>query len=141
MYCYLQFTWIIIININAFTGGAANLTIYHGWFIHIFECIIIIITSNHWCLVMVVFPMLITPSSWLTWLYLCYLLALLHHADPSVPYARPPGGLPPLGGDRWHSHPHYLYDVHEHVHWQRPNLWLELWLPQNRGGEWDDQEH
>lgn len=57
---------------------------------------------------------------------LCLLLAVLHHADSSLPYARPPGGLPPVGGDRWHRHADHLHDVHEHVHRQRPDLWLEL---------------
>lgn len=58
----------------------------------------------------------------------------IHHADETFPNPRPLCGLPSLGSHCGYCDSHHLHDVHEHVHWKWPDLWVELWLPQIRGG-------
>lgn len=96
-----------------------------------------LLPTDHWFWLLL-YWCLCKPGQSILTVYSCcssWLTALVHHADPSVPYAWAPGGLPPMGGDSWHSHSHHLYDVNEYVHWKWPDMWLELWLPKIRGGE------
>nr|pir hypothetical reductase-associated protein - hamster [Cricetinae gen. sp.] len=47
----------------------------------------------------------------------------------TFPYAWPLCGLPSLGSYCGDGDTYHLYDVHEHVHWQQQDLWLELRVP------------